>query len=130
VSEPAFTEQVRDRLPVEHARIVVPEDLSNLAAVDTGVLVVHASWSGSSIACLNCWGRVVANIAHRDPWLMIVDADLVAPTWATDTLGQSLTGNGEAFWIRRGTIEHRMAGYGLACDDLVAPTRALLGRMR
>jgi hypothetical protein len=92
--------------------VVVTQNSVDPVAISRGVLVVHATWSGTSVACLQCWRTRTATIEMGRPWLSLMDSDHVSHGWAKRVLGRALGGGGEALWIRRGLIVHSMSGYG------------------
>lgn len=87
------------------------------------VVILHATWSAPSGACLKCLASI--RVIYPGRWLYVVDIDSVSPGWVESYFGTVSHGRGETFWIRDGHVIRREESYALRCQDIAQMTDLL-----
>lgn len=105
--------------------LVQSEKALNIPALKRAVVVLHATWSGPSTACLSC--LAAAKLVPTGEWLYVVDIDAVNPSWTEKHVGCVSHGRGETFWVRDGAVTHRDENYALRQGDVADATTSLFG---
>ncbi|MBK9143817.1 MAG: hypothetical protein IPM23_15045 [Candidatus Melainabacteria bacterium] len=105
--------------------ICIREDgFPNLQDVDTGVVFVHALWSGDSISSLSCLCKVLqeANVQVK---IYVLSADGLDYDAFQKQYGSFPTGGGrgEAFWINSGELIASDPGYCIAKSEALIRSR-------
>src|SRR5262245_7052771 len=98
-------------LPIERYRMV-NDKLPSVADIESGIVFVHAAWSGASILAFRALNKAIAKCADTSGLqLFVIDTDSpFADEWWKVT-GDTPAGAGETYWIKGGQIRARMRAY-------------------
>ena len=111
-----FQREICGRLPRDAVQLIHPE---KAVAIESGVLLVHGSWSTPSLLCLRCWERPLREVRLPKPWLYVVDEALLSFDLSQRLLGEWAEA-GTAYGIRERCIAWRRSGHGDHCARIAA----------
>ena len=108
-----FREQVdlyRGAIPAGRIQIKLLDDI-DMTRPDPGVIIVFATWSGSSVVSFRFLCEALLQSPHALFPIYVVDADTIEPEAFVLRFGKRLNGNGETLWIKNGRLLHFDIGY-------------------
>jgi hypothetical protein len=120
-----FTQSVLEHFhDSETTPLIVEKDGElDCSSLKRAVVILHATWSGPSVACLRCLASL--SVPTTEAWLYVVNIDGVSRKWIERHFGGLAHGRGETLWIRDGSVETRDEAYGLRHDDAAKATGSL-----
>src|SRR5262245_47327347 len=119
-SRTGFERQVGMQIACDAVDIIHPK---NVTRIKTGVLVVHATWSATSLLCLGCWRRPLRQVVRDGPWRHVIDEVLVGPDLV---LYGKWPEPGQAYGFRDGRVAWKHVGHGMQCNNLTELCRQLV----
>lgn len=122
----ASVEETCAQLQRSSYEVVENIDTFKICNLTSGVVILHAIWSGPSQKALSALAGVLR--AHRccPIPLHVIDSDCLTEQFIHTELPSMPAGRGETYWIRGGDISGQLSNYDdTASDELSSLTDAI-----